>query len=46
VLTFDPLVLTASADAPFDDLDSLVEYAGAHPGEVLAGASIGGTTPS
>jgi tripartite-type tricarboxylate transporter receptor subunit TctC len=44
VLTFDPLVLTASADAPFDDLDGLIEHAGAHPGEVLAGASIGGTS--
>lgn len=36
-----PQVLVAKADAPFDDLAGLAEYASAHPGELLCGVGLG-----
>lgn len=39
-----PQALVARADAPFDDLQGLAEYAKAHPGELVTGVALGGTS--
>ena len=39
-----PQVLFTNVDAPYSNLTELKEYAAAHPGEVICGCSLGGTS--
>lgn len=43
-LTTSPVIVSASAEAPFKDLKSLTEYALANPNTVLTGVSLGSTS--
>ncbi|RDE07890.1 Bug family tripartite tricarboxylate transporter substrate binding protein [Pelagibacterium lacus] len=43
-LTQDYSIVNGASGAPFDDAQSFLDYARAHPEEILTGASLGGTS--
>ena len=44
LMTRTPTIYGANAQVPYSDVKGLVEYAKAHPGEVLAGGTLGSTS--
>ncbi|MEN8196402.1 MAG: tripartite tricarboxylate transporter substrate binding protein [Pseudomonadota bacterium] len=44
LMTRTPTIYGANAQVPYNDLKGLVDYAKAHPGEVLAGGTLGSTS--
>ena len=44
LMTRTPTIYGANAEVPYNDLKGLVDYAKAHPGEVLAGGTLGSTS--
>lgn len=44
LMTRTPTIYGANAQVPYSDLKGLVDYAKAHPGEVLAGGTLGSTS--
>lgn len=44
LLTRTPTIYGANANVPYSDLKGLADYARAHPGEVLAGGTLGSTS--
>jgi len=44
LMTRTPTIYGANAEVPYSDLKGLVDYAKAHPGEVLAGGTLGSTS--
>lgn len=43
-MTRTPTIYGANAEVPYSDVKGLVDYAKAHPGEVLAGGTLGSTS--